>query len=125
MKNAILFCLIFLVGCHSSPENILPQDQMQSVLWDMMQADEMADYYAAKDSTFKTMKKHVEYYQTIFSLHKTNKQTFINSLNYYEAHPEKFQSVLDSLQIFSEKAQKADSLKKRLFDSAGKKPIQP
>lgn len=125
MKKWISFCLLLLNGCHSAPENILPPSQMQSVLWDVMQADEMTDFYAAKDSSFKTMKKHVGYYQTIFSIHKIKKENFVKSLNYYEAHPAKFKTILDSLQSFAEKMQKADTLKKPRLDSSAKKKILP
>lgn len=125
MQKLISFCFVLLLGCHSAPKNILPPSQMKSVLWDVMQADEMADYYAAKDSLFKTMKKHVAYYEAIFSIHKTSKETFVKSLNYYEAHPEKFKIILDSLQSFAEKMQKTDTLKKRQLDSTKKKMTLP
>lgn len=125
MKKLISFCLLLFFSCHSAPKNILPPSQMKSVLWDVMQADEMADYYAAKDSSFKTMIKHVAYYEAIFSIHKTNKETFVKSLNYYEAHPEKLKTILDSLQSFAEKMQKNDTLKKHRLDSAKKKATLP
>lgn len=118
MKKCISFLLFFAVSCNSTPKNVLLPSQMQSVLWDVMQADEMADYYSGKDSSFKTMKKHIAYYQTIFSIHNTTKTIFVNSLNYYESHPEKFKKIVDSLQSYSERLQNVDTIKKTKIDTS-------
>jgi hypothetical protein len=109
----ILFFIVFLFSCKSSvPKDVLPPKKMQAVLWDVMQADEMAEYYSAKDSSFRGLGKHVDYYQKIFSIHKITKQDFTRSLSYYENHPAAFKTILDSLQSFGERTQKADTLKK-------------
>jgi hypothetical protein len=108
----ILFFVVLLFSCKSSvPKDVLPPKKMQAVLWDVMQADEMAEYYSGKDSTFRGLAKHVDYYQKVFSIHKINKEDFTRSLTYYEDHPASFKIVLDSLQNFAERLQKADSLK--------------
>jgi hypothetical protein len=109
----ILFCIAFLFSCKSSvPKNVLPPKKMQAVLWDVMQADEMAEYYSGKDSSFHGLQKHVDYYLEIFSIYKITKQDFTRSLLYYENHPAAFKTILDSLQSFGERLQKADTLKK-------------
>lgn len=108
----VLFFVVLLISCKSSvSKDVLPPKKMQAVLWDIMQADEMADYYAAKDSTFRGLVKHVDYYQKVFSIHKITKEDFTRSLTYYEDHPTSFKIVLDSLQNFAERLQRADSLK--------------
>ena len=108
----ILIFFICIFSCKSSvPKDVLPPKKMQAVLWDVMQADEMAEYYSAKDSSFRNLSKHVEYYQKIFAIHKTNKEDFTRSLKYYENHPAALKTILDSLQKFGERLQKADSLK--------------
>jgi hypothetical protein len=125
----LIFC-VCIFSCQSSiPKDVLPPQKMQGVLWDVMQADEMAEYYSAKDSSYRELSKHVDYYQKIFSIHKISKGDFTKSLAYYESHPVSFKPILDSLQSFGEKLQRADSLKKvkvpAIKDSAAKKKPLP
>jgi hypothetical protein len=127
MRNpgVLIFFVIILLSCKSSvPKEVLPPKKMQAVIWDVMQADEMAEYYSTKDSTFTNLSKHAEYYQKIFSIHKITKEDFTKSLTYYENHPVVFKTVLDSLKSFAERVQRADSLTKvktHVVDSAAKK----
>ena len=126
----ILIFTVCLLSCKSSvPKDVLPPKKMQSVLWDVMQADEMAEYYSAKDSTFNSLSKHADYYQQIFFIHKITKEDFTKSLDYYENHPARFKPIIDSLQSFGERLQRADSVKKAktpaITDSAVKKPSLP
>jgi hypothetical protein len=125
----LIFC-VCIFSCKSSiPKDVLPPKKMQVVLWDVMQADEMAEYYSAKDSSFRELSKHVDYYQKIFSIHKISKADFTKSLGYYENHPASFKPILDSLQSFAERFQRADSLTKAkvpaIKDSTVKKPPLP
>lgn len=114
MRNlGILIIAVVVFSCKSSvPKDVLPPKKMQAVLWDVMQADEMAEYKSIKDSAFRNLPKHAEYYQTVFSIHKITKEDFTKSLAYYENHPGVFKTVLDSLKSLGERVQKADSLKK-------------
>ncbi len=114
MKSLKILLLGFcILSCKSSvTKDVLPPKKMQAVLWDVMQADEMSEYYSAKDSAFRSLPKHVDYYQKIFSIHKITKDDFTKSLSYYENHPAAFKTILDSLQSFAERQQKADSSKK-------------
>jgi hypothetical protein len=101
-----LLIIAIAISCGSSiPKDVLPPDKMKSVLWDIMQADELADYNMVKDSTFSRLEKRVEYYQDALSVHKITKDQFTKSLSYYSTHPEDFKTVLDSLQSFGERMQ--------------------
>lgn len=132
----ILTIVVVIFSCKPSvPKDVLPPKKMQAVLWDVMQADEIAEYYSVKDSTFRSLPKHTDYYEKAFSIHKITKEEFTKSLAYYESHPVVFKTVLDSLKNFGERMQRADSLKKskapvvdsatKRVDSFKKKPLLP
>lgn len=87
-------------------------------MWDVLQADEMAEYYSLKDSTFRGLTKHVDYYQKVFAIHKITKDDFTKSLSYYENHPAALKTILDSVQKFGERLQKKDSLNKNPYGQA-------
>jgi len=117
MKHVLLLALFFiLLSCNSSVHtDILPPKKMQAVLWDMMQADEMAEYYSAGDSSFRGIDKHVVFYQNIFAIHKVTKASFKESLNYYRDHPASLKTIFDSLQHFGQRLLNTDTLNKKHF----------
>ena len=127
MRFFAMFVLVAVIfSCQSSvPKDVLPPKKMQAVLWDVMQADEMAEYYSVKDSSFRRLDKHADYYQQIFSLHKITKEDFTKSLSYYENHPAALKSILDSLQSIGERLQRADSAKhpNHPVDTVRKRPF--
>jgi hypothetical protein len=114
MRNfLILIFAVSLFSCKSSvPGDVLPPKKMQAVLWDVLQANEMAEYYGAADSTFKSLSKNTEYYQQVFAIHKISKEDFTRSLSYYENHPSRLKPILDSLQSSIQRLDKADTIAK-------------
>jgi hypothetical protein len=113
MRRLLFLTVILGFSCKSSvPSDILPPKKMGAVLWDVMQADEMAEYYGSMDSSYRHLAKHSEYYQKVFAIHKVAKQDFIKSLSYYEDHPADLKSILDSLQSYAQRIDRADTAKK-------------
>jgi len=76
---------------------------MQAVLWDMMRADELVNYYGYTDSTFKKIDRNIELYQKIFQIHRIKKETFQKSLQYYQRRPDMLQPIIDSLKSLTER----------------------
>lgn len=110
-KLPVLFLAVLIFSCKSSvPGDVLPPKKMQAVLWDVMQADAMAENYAATDSTFRGLSKHVDYYQKIFAIHKISKEEFTKSLLYYENHPSRLKPILDSVQSFAQRLDQSDTV---------------
>ena len=130
MKQLAVFLLIIsFCSCKSSiPKDILPQKKMQAVLWDIMQADEVVDYYSTSDSSFRSLSRHVDYYRKVFALHQITKDAFTRSLKYYQDHPANLKPILDSLQHYEQALQEKDSLSRHhmkpiVVDSAKRKPL--
>ena len=125
-----LVLLIFLAACNSEiPDDVLPPDKMQQVMWDMMLADEMILQYKMTDSSFARAAKQSRYYQAIFRIHNTTEETFKKSTKFYMEHPALFKPILDSMNAAGDRKQRSidttihvpDSLiKKRSIDSIRK-----
>ena len=132
-RRVVMGCLVILltgVGCadkQSVPSGILPLNKMQSVMWDMVQADQYAALAVAKDSvakgsiakdsivkgstpkdsTAKDSAVHIarvnvraetlKLYEEVFRLHDVSREEFSKSYQYYLAHPELNQMLFDSL----------------------------
>lgn len=124
MKLIVFFIGIFLFSActqNKMPADVLPQPQMQAVLWDMMRADEFIINYASKDSGYNKTEQSLRLYNQVYSIHKTTKDQFKKSLAYYNRQPELFKIILDSLEkkkssIMQEqyKNLSSDSSKKRI-----------
>ena len=99
--RVFLLLPFFLWACSGTPpvpKNVLPPEKMGAVLYDVIRADEMADFLQTNDSTYRIFSKRASLYDTIFRLHAVNKQAFQQSLNYYQGRPDILKSILDSLQ---------------------------
>lgn len=105
---AILFVVCWLLSCTqagSVTTNVLSPAEMQNVLWDMMLADETADYYVQKDSSVSVLQRHVDWYQPVFQVHHLSKEDFKRSLRFYEGRPDLLKPIFDSLQKKAERQQ--------------------
>ena len=107
MRLIIFSSVLVLLACSgepSVPKGVLPPEKMEAVLYDVMRADEMANFYSLKDSTYHNFSKRTALYDTIFHLHGIGKETFQKSMNYYQGRPDLLKIIFDNLQ------KKADSL---------------
>jgi hypothetical protein len=93
----VCFCLIACSSSTELPSNILPQEKMKQVLFDMIRADEYINNYVVKDSTKNITKERSLIYEKVFTLHKTNHKEFYESYRYYQLHPDKQKELFDSL----------------------------
>jgi hypothetical protein len=103
----LLFALLTLlvVACSKKdhPKDVLSPEQMEAVMWDLFRADEMVNVEEEKDTSFNRNARSNQLYNEIFRIHKTTRQQFKTSMQFYEMRPDLFQPVLDSLKVLSEK----------------------
>jgi len=96
-----LLCVMLMVGCSekdSIPSGVMGKEEMGSILWDMMQADQYATTYLIKDSSRVNVKMEtLKLYEEIFRLHKVTREEFRKSFQFYQDHPDITRTLLDSL----------------------------
>jgi hypothetical protein len=103
LRSGLLGIVLTLAGFGCSdknkvPSSILGREDMQNVLWDMIQADQYSINYVAKDSAHINVKmENLRLYDQVFQLHHISREKFSESYKYYMAHPELTQTLLDSL----------------------------
>ena len=76
-----------LFACSSKtkvPKNILSQQEMNLVMWDLMRADEYTETYIMKDSSLNKKAETQKLYNQIFSLHGISNEKFQTSINFYQ-----------------------------------------
>ena len=105
-KIVSLVLILALVSCKDeTPGGVLKKDQMQSLYWDLMRADEMVNYYASADTSYNRQRSQDSLYTIILLAHKISRDEFLKSKTYYEEHPELLKPVLDSMFTQGERSQ--------------------
>jgi len=103
MRQPVIFlCIIlFIVACSSKnkvPKDILPKQQMEDVLWDLLRGGELLEIYKLpKDSSADKRAIAQGVYDEIFRLHKTDRTSFQKSYSWYQRHPAFMKELLDSI----------------------------
>src|SRR6478672_9322859 len=83
-------CLLIFISCSNEdaiPQKVIPQKEMQKILWDMLLADRYTSQYIAKDTTKKLKIENLKLYDQVFQLHKITKAQFIESFDFYLQRP--------------------------------------
>jgi hypothetical protein len=95
----LLFLSLTFVACSKSPvpKGVLEPEEMEKVVYDLMQADEYINTYLAADTTVNKKERRSLYYEQIFKLHNTTRKDFYSSYKYYQQHPLIHKALFDSL----------------------------
>jgi hypothetical protein len=96
----LLFTLVLSCKQESNPpNNVIGKAGMQELMWDLLRADAFITGFGGKgDTTFNQLKESVMIYREVFAIHKTDKEEFKKSLDWYQKHPEVMKIILDTLQ---------------------------
>lgn len=108
MKTIIsILAVMVFIGCinkNKIPGNVLPQDQMRNVMWDLMRADQFVDNFILKDSLLLRKSERIKLYEQVFQMHGTNRDKFKQSLDFYQSRPDLLKVITDSLRNNERKA---------------------
>ena len=125
MRFFLFIILIFLnFGCirdNKIPKDVMPQNQMRKIIWDLMRADAYVTDFVMKDSTLDKKAESAKLYEKIFDIHTTTQEAFKKSLAFYQSRPDLFKVISDSLRIDEKKSQQYPDEKKPQFDTTLRK----
>jgi hypothetical protein len=97
----LFLALLVLAGCSDKdkvPSGIIQKEKMESLVWDMIQADQYAAIYLAKDSNRINVKnEQLKLYQQVFQLHQVSRDEFRKSFQFYLDRPDITRGLFDSL----------------------------
>ena len=108
MKVSLLaFVLLVAVSCGQKnriPPEVIPQERMYKIMWDLMRADVFITDFLSRDSTKKLAAARDTLYEQVFRIHTTNRETFYKSLSFYQGRPDLLKIITDSLRSEERKA---------------------
>jgi hypothetical protein len=127
MRISVLCLILFLFACTDNnkvPKDILPQDKMQKLMWDMVRADRFANQFIIpKADSLKKDSAVFAFYNQVFQLNGITDQEFLKSYKFYLGRPDLMKIMFDSIAAQAER-KKADVYKKMQADSTRKKIIK-
>ena len=103
------------------PKDVIPQNQMRKIMWDLMRADAYVTDFIVKDSIRDKKAESAKLYEKIFEIHATTQETFKKSLAFYQSRPDLFKVVSDSLRVDEKKSQQYPEEKKPQIDTTLRK----
>ena len=115
---------VLAIGCIQDkkiPNDVLKQNEMRRIMWDLMRADAYVADFIMKDSTKDQKQESVVLYEKIFVIHSTTKEVFQKSLTFYQSRPDLFKAISDSLRSDERKAQEYQDVKKPETDTTLRK----
>ena len=125
MRFFFLIILIILnfacIRDNEVPKDVIPQNQMRKVMWDLMRADAYVNDFIMKDSTLDKKAESAKLYEKIFDIHSTTRETFKKSLVFYQSRPDLFKAISDSLRVDEKKSQQYPDEKKPQVDTTLRK----
>ena len=125
MRFSLFIILIILtIGCIQDkkvPKDILSQNEMRKIMWDLMRADAYVSNFIMKDSTKNQKAESAILYEKIFDIHSTTRENFKKSLAFYESRPDLFKAISDSLRSDERNVQQYQETRKTELDTLHRK----
>ena len=103
------------------PKDVIPQNQMRKIIWDLMRADVYVTDFIMKDSTRDKKAESAKLYEKVFDIHATTRESFKKSLAFYQSRPDLFKAISDSLRADEKKSQQSPDEKKPQIDTTLRK----
>ena len=111
LLTVFLFAFTF-IACNRSPNNdIIPLGKMKEVCWDMMQADEWAQYDKQNDSSLYLKVESFKKYNQVFAVHSIDPASFYKSYKYYQERPKLYKALSDSIRLYAQKRRNINEAK--------------
>lgn len=97
LRFTLFTIILFSCGKKEKKTDVLSQNKMREVMWDMIRADQWVSDQLIKDSSKNKKEESIKLYEEVFHLHGTTKDEFKKSLDYYSSRPDLFRPIIDSL----------------------------
>jgi hypothetical protein len=94
--------LVFTLSCkeeNDPPGDLIPSKKMETIIWQLIEADQYVINIIAKDSTKNLAAERVKLYSKVFELNSTNRAVFNNSYKYYMGRPDISKIMFDSIAV--------------------------
>jgi hypothetical protein len=104
-RLTVFFIPILFVACSNRsgvPGDVIPLDSMTVIMKDIILANEYSMTIVARDSLKKDkLLANQELLDGVFKIHHISRETFQNSMKFYDSRPDKNKLIFDSLAAYA------------------------
>jgi hypothetical protein len=101
----VFFIVILFAACSNRsrvPGNIIPLDSMTVIMKDVIITNEYSMAYVTKDSLKKDkILANQQLLEGVFKIHHITRESFQNSLRFYDSRPDMNKLIFDSLSAYA------------------------
>ncbi|MCU0380634.1 MAG: DUF4296 domain-containing protein [Chitinophagaceae bacterium] len=98
----------FIISCGSDkriPEDVLPEEKMGTVLFEIGMGEAMLEYYVFRDSTVNRDSSLRSELDKVLQVHQLSQEDFRRSFEYYKARPALMKVMMDTVYARSQRSQ--------------------
>jgi hypothetical protein len=106
----ILFLLFSCANKNEARKGIVHPKEMQHIVWEVMQADELALQNKLADSSRNLKYESFRLYDEVFAIHKISRAQYFRSYQYYQQRPFLYKELMDGVKQIAEKEKKATQI---------------
>jgi hypothetical protein len=107
VRLGLVMMVLLLIACGESkevPKDVIPQEKMQLILWDMILADRYSNQFLIKDTAKLDLKLETfMLYDEVFQVHQIDKERFVKSYKFYLSRPDLLKAMFDTLSVRANK----------------------
>lgn len=114
MRRLLVWFIPLLFSCSSQdqqPRNLIQPEEFEKVFWDVIEVNTYAKNYLLIDSSREYLQTIASLEKGVFEKHKTSKETFYESYEYYMKHPSILSNLMDSM-LVHQKSREIDESRK-------------
>lgn len=94
---AAFFCLLSCNNSDKIPDNVIDQEKMGIIIYDITMAEGNIEVNSFKDTTLNKDSMLLIEMDKVLAIHKVSQKDFTDSYQFYKSHPEIFKVVTDTL----------------------------
>ena len=114
----LLLVLVSCTGRKSVPKGVLPPDQMEKVLYDVILAEGYAESYLYADSSMSKEEWMNKEMDKVLAIHKVSQETFMKSYDFYKKRPDMFKVIADTMNAKSQRN------REKIYDKTYRKNLE-
>lgn len=107
-RIVLVWLTFIIISCSNDkriPEDVLPEEKMGTVLFEIGMGEAMLEYYVFRDSTVNRDSALRSELDKVLQVHQLTQEDFRRSYDYYKARPALMKVMMDTVYARSQRSQ--------------------
>lgn len=98
--TCFLWVILLMISCsqvNKVPDNIIKQDKMGTILFEIAMSEGYLENYTFKDTTANRDSFLTNELDKVLAIHKVSQKEFLEAYTFYKSNPEIFKAITDTV----------------------------